>query len=199
MMLSEVTPVPDAALPLEAFKAHLRLGTGFGEEELQDSVLIGFLRAALAAIEKRTRKALLQRDFLWQLSQWPRPDVAQVPIAPIAALTALVKVSATGSFSALAVSDFWLEIDSQSPRLHPRGSCLPDLEEGGHVEVTLSAGFAASWDGVPADLAQAVLMLAAHFYEYRNDTGLHGGCMPFGVASLIERYRPLRLSMRTGS
>jgi uncharacterized phiE125 gp8 family phage protein len=54
---------------------------------------------------------------------------------------------------------------------------------------------AASWGELPADLAQAVLMLAAHFYEYRQDTGLGRGCMPFGVSSLIERYRGLRLSL----
>jgi uncharacterized phiE125 gp8 family phage protein len=42
-------------------------------------------------------------------------------------------------------------------------------------------------------MSQAVLMLAAHYHEYRYDTALDGGCMPFGVTALIERYRPLRL------
>jgi uncharacterized phiE125 gp8 family phage protein len=36
-------------------------------------------------------------------------------------------------------------------------------------------------------------MLAAHYYEYRHEMGLSGGCMPFGVSSLIERYRTVRL------
>ena len=44
-----------------------------------------------------------------------------------------------------------------------------------------------------ADLAQAVMLLAAHYYEYRDETALAEGCMPFGVASLIERYRIVRL------
>ena len=51
-----------------------------------------------------------------------------------------------------------------------------------------------AWEDVPADLAQAALMLAAHYHEYRDATALDGGCMPFGVSALIERYRPLRLS-----
>lgn len=198
-MLSEVTPVPDAALPLEAFKAHLRLGTGFGESDLQDSVLIGFLRAALAAIEKRTGKALLQRGFLWQVGKWTQNEVAILPVAPVASLTSLTLVAATGEVTSFDPADYLLEQDSQAPRLHPKKGCLPELQQGARLEVTLVAGFAASWEGIPADLAQAVLMLAAHFYEYRNDTGLHGGCMPFGVSSLIERYRPLRLSARVVS
>jgi len=38
-----------------------------------------------------------------------------------------------------------------------------------------------------------VLLLAAHYYEYRDETALGEGCMPFGVSSLIERYRTVRL------
>ncbi len=50
MMLIEETSVPDTALPVEQFKAHLRLATGFGDDGLQDDLLAGFLRAALAAV-----------------------------------------------------------------------------------------------------------------------------------------------------
>jgi len=39
MILIEDTTIPDTALPLAEFKAHLRLGTGFGDEALADSVL----------------------------------------------------------------------------------------------------------------------------------------------------------------
>jgi len=51
---------------------------------------------------------------------------------------------------------------------------------------------------MPADLAQAVLMLAAHYYEFRSDTSLGQGCMPFGVTSLIERYRTVRIFAGSG-
>mgnify|MGYP000456966295 CR=1 FL=1 len=194
MMLSEVTPVPDTALPLEAFKAHLRLGTGFGEEDLQDSVLTGFLRAALAAIENRTGKALLQRDFLWVVTAWRRRDWAPMPIAPVETLQAISLIDAQGLATAQPPESYWVEPDSQQPRLHPRASTLPLLENGARLEITLTAGMASSWQDLSHDLAQAVLMLAAHYYEYRDDTALHGGCMPFGVVSLIERHRLLRIT-----
>jgi uncharacterized phiE125 gp8 family phage protein len=41
--------------------------------------------------------------------------------------------------------------------------------------------------------------LAAHYYEYRDETSLARGCMPFGVQSLIERYRSMRLFAGNGS
>lgn len=198
MMLSEVTPVPDAALPLEAFKAHLRLGTGFGEDGLQDVVLIGFLRASIAAIETRTGKALLQRNFLWVVSRWQQTDVADLPIAPVVSISAPMVIFQEGGETSLDLNDFWLEQDSHRPKLHAKSGILPRLPKGAHFEVTCLAGMAADWNGLPSDMAQAVLMLAAHFYEYREDTGLHGGCMPFGVASLIERYRLLRVTVGGG-
>jgi uncharacterized phiE125 gp8 family phage protein len=193
-MLSEVTPVPDTDLPLEAFKAHLRLGTGFGEEDLQDSVLTGFLRAALAAIENRTGKALLQRDFLWQVSAWRHAGWADLPIAPVVDLVTVRLIAADGTVSVLDPAALYLERDSQQPRLLASGASLPRLAKGEQLELILAAGLAPSWQGLPQDLGQAVLLLAAHYYEHRDNTALHGGCMPFGVTSLIERYRHLRLA-----
>mgnify|MGYP000474399040 FL=1 len=196
MMLSEVTPVPDATLPLEPFKAHLRLGTGFAESGLQDGLLVGFLRAALAAIEKRTGKALLQRGFLWRLDRWGQTYQLSLPLAPVTEVTRIDVFDANGAQESLELADFWLEPDPQEPRLHRRSTCYPQLSSGAYAEIDFTAGMAPTWSQLPSDLAQAVLMLAAHYYEYRDDTALHGGCMPFGVTSLIERYRALRLSAR---
>ena len=195
MMLSEVTPVPGAALPLDEFKAHLRLGTGFGEDSLQDEVLIGFLRAALAAIEVRTGKALIIRNFSLEVRHWRDRVQAVLPIAPVQAVTEVTLRDASGSETVLAPSEYRLEGDTHAPRLRPTGSLLPAIPSGGLARIEMQAGMAADWGGLPADLGQAVMLLAAHYYEYRADTGLHGGCMPFGVTSLIERYRSLRLTM----
>ena len=57
----------------------------------------------------------------------------------------------------------------------------------------MSAGYGPDWSDLPADLAQAVLMLAAHFYEFRHESAMSGQQMPFGVSTLIERYRNIRL------
>ena len=64
MMLIEQTGVPTAALPVQEFKDHLRLGTGFADDTVQDALVEAYLRAALAAIEGRIGKALLPAIFL---------------------------------------------------------------------------------------------------------------------------------------
>lgn len=198
MMLIEETTVPDAALPVAQFRAHLRLGTGFGEENLQDAVLRGFLRAAIAAIEARTGKVLIERAFSWTLSAWRDQAAQGLPVAPVTVITRVALIDAIGVESDLEIGKYRLEQDAQRPRLRPTSNLLPFVPRGGSVLIMFSAGMAPDWGGLPADLGQAVMLLAAHYYEYRNETNLSDGCMPFGVTSLIQRYRPLRLGLGAG-
>lgn len=195
MMLIDETPVPDTALPTAAFAAHLRLGTGFGQEDLQAEVLTEFLRAAICAVEGRTGKVLLARRFTWSAAYWADRAAQALPVAPVREVWSLVLVGQDGAQSLVTPEAYWLEQDRQRPRLRSTGPGLPRIPAGGTAQIELEAGFGAAWDEVPPDLRQAVMLLAAHYYEYRNDTGLSGGCMPFGVSSLIERYRSFRLGM----
>ncbi len=198
MILTEVTTIPDTALPLVEFKAHLRLGTGFGDEALQDSVLRGFLRAAIAAIEARTGKVLISRDFIWTLSFWRNRAAQALPVAPVRSLSAVTLADVQGGQTILDATSYRLEVDSQCPRLRPVSGLLPMVPAGGEARIGFSAGMAANWGGLPADLGQAVLLLGAHYYEYRSETALSDGCMPFGVTSLIQRYRTVRISLGAG-
>lgn len=193
MMLIEDTPIADASLPVAAFRAHLRLGTGFGLEDAQDAVLTSFLRAAMAAVEARTGKVLLARDFMLTVSRWQDEACHGFPVAPVLSVGQLDLVGADGSREIADLGRIWLEADMHRPKLRATGTRLPRIAIGGRAEITFEAGIAQGWEGLPNDLQQAVLMLAAHYYEYRNDTGLSDGCMPFGVTSLLERHRNLRL------
>ncbi|WP_425045430.1 head-tail connector protein [Primorskyibacter sp. S87] len=193
MMLIEETTVPDAALPVEQFKSHLRLGTGFAEDDVQDAVLHSFLRAAVAAIEARTGKVLIAREFSWTVNGWRDRSGEVLPVGPVRAVTRIVLCDATGSETVLDQASYRLEQDGQRPRLRPAGALLPTIATGGSAKIVMDVGLANEWGGLPADLVQAVLLLAAHYYEYRNETSLGDGCMPFGVTSLIQRYRTLRI------
>ncbi|WP_146345072.1 head-tail connector protein [Phaeobacter marinintestinus] len=195
MMLTEVTTVADAALPVDEFKAHLRLGTGFGEETLQDAVLTSFLRAAIAAIEGRTGKVLLSRDFTWEIADWSDRSGQGLPVAPVNAVSAVVLIGADESETVVAYTLYRLRRDAVEPRLFPTGTLLPRVETKGSVRINFNAGMSSDWGGLPADLGQAVLLLAAHYYEYRDETALGEGCMPFGVSSLLQRYRKLRVTL----
>lgn len=194
MILNEVTSIPDETLPLGAFKDHLRMGTGFSEDDLQNSVLSSFLRAAIANIEARTSKILIQRAFQWKLHVWRDARGQVLPISPVVAISEMTLEDRLGASQVVDAASYRLEIDSQRPRLMPTGFVLPAIPLGGAATISLVAGYATNWTELPNDLAQAVLLLAAHYYEFRHETSLSQGCMPFGVTSLIEPYRNLRIS-----
>ena len=192
MLFTETTEVPQSALPVARLRDQLRLGRGFSDDAVQDELLVGFLRAAMAAIEGRTGKALLSRNFALSLTAWRFPDRQPFPVAPVSALLSVTLADRMGAQTPVPLSSLWLEPDANRPCLAASGA-LPSIPNGGTARISFTAGFGPSWASVPPDLAQAVLMLAAHYHEYRHETGLDGGCMPFGVAALIERHRPLRL------
>lgn len=192
-MLIEETAVPQAAIPVNEFKAHLRLGTGFSDGDVQDMVLESFLRAAIAAIEARTGKILVERAFSWTLTRWRDKAGQALPVAPVSAITGFVLRDRANEQEVIDAAYFRLEQDAQRPVMRPTGTCLPAIPPGGVADIFFVAGYAPDWSGLPADLGQAVILLAAHYYEHRHETRSGETAMPLGVAGLVERYRTVRL------
>ncbi len=193
MMLVEQTTVPGEALPVAEFKDHLRLGTGFADDGVQDTVLESYLRASMAAIEARTGKVLLTRSYSWTLTCWRDLAAQALPVAPVAAVTEVKVIDQLGTETVVDPSLYRLAPDSQRPRLIATTAQLPAIPVNGSVEVRFDAGFGAGWAELPPDLGQAVFLLAAHYYENRSAMVAGERPMPFGVSLLIDRYRTVRL------
>jgi uncharacterized phiE125 gp8 family phage protein len=192
MMLTEETPVPSAALPVEELKDHLRLGSGFADDALQDGLIESYLRAALAAIEGRIGKMLFRRRFLWVRDCWGETEQA-LPVAPVSSIVSVTLVDAAGGEAVVPAASYRLIPDLHRPRLAGLGTSLPTVPAEGQVRVVFDAGFGTAWADLPVDLRQAVLLLAAEFYEHRHDDGAQAAGLPFGVVTLIERWRTVRI------
>ena len=193
MLLTEQTTIPVAALPVQGLKDHLRLGTGFSDSGMQDSLIEAYLRSAIAAIELRTGKALIARRFLWNIEDWRDQSEQALPVAPVSAVVSVTLFSVLGSPTAVT-SDRWrLVPDTHRPKLAATGYLLPSVPTEGHIEIVFDAGFGASWANVPPDLQQAVYFLAAHYYEHRNEFAEVPPGLPYPVQALIERWRTVRV------
>lgn len=193
MMLTEQTTVPTLALPIAAFKTHLRLGTGFADDTLQDGLIESTLRAAISMIEGRIGKMLIARRFLWKIEDRRTGAEQALPVAPVTAVVSVTLVDAVDVAVVVDAARYKLVQDTHRPKLVATGSALPLVPISGRAEVVFDAGFGAAWAAVPADLAQAVLLLAAEYYEHRSETGVRDGGLPFGVVTLIERWRTVRV------
>lgn len=192
MLLVELTSTPLEDLPLEAFKGHLRLGRGFSDDGLQDEVLESYLRAAMAAVEARIGKMLFSRRLSWTLTRWAETSSQALPVAPVSELHALVLTDHGGTERVVDLASCTLVKDAHRPKLKALSS-LPTIPQAGTATLTFQAGHSAAWTGIPADLREAVFLLAGHYYENRSDTTGSAGLMPFGVMSLLEAHRNIRL------
>lgn len=193
MMLSELTTVPGASLPVQGLKDHLRLGTGFTEDGLQDGLIEAYLRAAIAAVEGRIGKVLIGRRFKLDLEDWRTKGEQPLPVAPVSAVVSVTVVDAADVALPVEPARYRLVRDMHRPKLVSVGVLLPTVPMDGRVEVVFDAGFGATWAEVPVDLAQAVMLLAAEYYETRQPGNGGSSGLPFAVQALIERWRTVRI------
>lgn len=192
MILVELSSVPVEALPVAEFRDHLRLGTGFSDDAAQDTLLEALLRSSMAAIEGKTQKALLSRSFRWRITAWRGFQREQLPLAPITQISGAKIIEADGVETVIVPTSYVLEEDAHHPAFASRGFGLPVIPISGAAEIEFVAGYSADWAGVPSDLKQAVLVLAADFHEHRHGEGADGA-LPTRVLQLLAPYRPMRL------
>lgn len=197
MMLREIAPVAAEALPVEALRGHLRLGSGFEmpEDAAETLALEGFLRSAIAVIEARTGKALLARQFRMQLDDWRDRMGQALPLAPVISVDAVEIEDSAGAVRPVPPELWRLREDRDRPRLVPAGAMLPHVPRLGSVVLRFTAGFGPGWSDVPANLAQAVLILAAQYYE---DRGQEAPALPLRVSVLLEPWRVVRTLVGRG-
>ena len=193
MLLKEQVPVADADLPVAAFRAHLQLGSGFGEDTAQDEVLRPQLRAALMGIEGKTGKALVTRSFKLVVTAWRNLGRQVLPIAPVSTITSFEITDIMGGLEGIDPSRYRLVQDAHEPVVQGMGFSLPTIPVGGTADFVFDAGFG-TWDDVPPDLAQAVMLLATHYYENRSASRVRVEPLPMAVASICRRYMPIRVS-----
>ena len=194
MFLVEESAPAVEALPIAGLRDHLRIGSGFAlaDDPAEEAALAGFLRAAIATIEARTGKVLLTRRFTLRLDDWRDAQSQPLPLAPVLSVDGVRIDDGRGNVAEVDPARYRLVPDGQRPRLEAAGTFLPAIPRRGFVVVTFTAGFGADWAGVPPDLAQAVMLLAARYHEDRSFEGTVAA-MPQGVAALIERWRAVRV------
>ena len=173
-------PVPGAAVEaaVAAARGYLRVG-GTGE----DALLATLARAAFGVGEAFTGAPFLlraQEDLVAATGDWV-PLLAE-PVSAIAGVTGLPVGAAP---FVLPPAAYAVDIDSGG-----RGWVRASPSAGtARVAVAYTAGLAATWDALPAAVAQGLVLLIAHLFEDRAGATLP----PAAVAALWRPWRRMRL------
>lgn len=179
MLTIERTPIAtgDTVSP-ETLQEHMRL----------DADLVAgstaYVAAASAEIETYCALALLDQTITCTTDNWPGQDVA-LPIGPVAsdAIITVDMIEQDGTTTPVT-NGYWLE-GGRYPVLHFIGT------PGGRLRITYPAGYGATADTIPADMAMAICDLAARLYDYRASD--KAPAMPAATGRICARYRRVKL------
>lgn len=186
MIVTELTPILDSDLPIGELSQHLRLGTGFSEDGLQDGVLENHIRAALGAIEAQLGITIIARDFSWDVTKLTETGQQRLPLRPVTAFKR-IRIYRNAQKTATLEEGFSVRSNLYDATLI---GPFPRLGAEETALIEFRAGFGA-WASVPADLRQAVILLASFFYENRAATG----GFPHAIKALLAPYRERRISL----
>ena len=179
---------PSAALPVSLARAkeHLR-----ADDAADDALITDMLKAATHRLERAAGLSLITSQWRLWADALPADCILRIPLHPVQSIDE-VAVRTESGWRVVAADKWQADFASRPARL--RASADWPAPDGGlnAIRVTFTAGFGNDESAVPTDLKMAVLVLAAHHYEFRE-----GGAAPSGlppeVRALIAPWRPLAL------
>ena len=166
----------EPAVSIDVLKAHLRL-----ENDAEDALLAGWLRAATEVVENETGMLLLERAVVETVA------VGNGSVRVTCRLLRTVEaVDVQGDDGAwLPVADGWT-VDPCEGVVR-----LPDVTAGAAVRLYYRAGLATTANGLPERFSIAVVRLAAHWHAHRDAE--EALAVPPAVRLLLAPDRPRRL------
>lgn len=164
-------------------KAHMRIDVA-AEDDLVGTLIV----AARVAAETDIRRVMIEQSWRAFVETWPA-DGTELPVQPALAVSAVRAVDADGGSTTLATEDYVFDIADGTIEL------VNPIAGTAHYEIDFTAGYGATGDDVPEPLKQAILLLAAHWYEHRSavaddDTPRR---TPLGYRELVAPYRRMVL------
>ncbi len=183
-----VDPAGEPVTLAEA-KAHLRVA-----HDSEDALISGLVRAARTEVEVQTGMALIDQSWRLALDAWPRDGTVRLRRHPVKEILSVTVYGAEGEAAAVDPQGYEADLASRPARLHFTTPPPPERRLNG-IEIDFVAGFGEAGTEVPDLLKRAVLMLVAHWFEFRGSYGAADQPVSFppGFDRLISIYRTGRL------
>jgi uncharacterized phiE125 gp8 family phage protein len=179
MTYALITPPDAEPISLAELKAHLRVD-GDGE----DALLASLIRTARGHLERTTGLALISQGWRLYLDCWPETGAVDIARGPVRSLDAVRAFDEFGEESEIPLAGHVLDGVRQPARLWLGIGPVSRRAING-VEVDFTAGFGEAGEDVPDMLKRAMLIHAAHMYEFRGAVPLE--MQPAGIPEGYDR------------
>lgn len=155
----------------------------------EDALLEHYIKAARQHVEGLTRRVLITQTLRVILDRWPAGRAVRLPVGPVQDVLSVSLLDSDGVPQALSPGEWRFYHGSEPGSLRAQPGAGPAEPVNG-IEIEFTAGYGADGSFVPAPLRQAILLLAAHWYENREASVDFGnGSMPQALDRLLSTYR----------
>ncbi len=182
------TPPALEPVSLAEAKAHLRISHAD-----EDATIGKLIVAARRQAEAQTGLLLIAQGWSHFRDDWPDDGEVALPLAPVIGLGNIKVYGEDDIAATIDPAHYYVDRLSRPARLLLRGSRVwaRPGRIGNGIEIALTAGFGTAATDVPEQLRQAILQLAAHWYEHRGNG--EDAAAPLAVAHLFAAFRERRL------
>lgn len=184
-----LTPPAEEPVSLAEARDFLRL-----DQTAENELLGTLITAARLMVEAASGRLLVDQAWRIVIDRWPDGGEIRLPLAPVSAVTAARVYDLLGAAQPVAIGALQLDPTADPPLLRVVGE-VPEIGRfRGAIEIDLVAGYGATAAAVPGLLRQAVLRLAARWFERRGDiVGQDARALPPEILALIVPFRRVRL------
>lgn len=190
--LTIVQPATLLPVTVEALKVHIRL---LGDDGTFDLLLSNLIGAATSVFERQTNRVVMQRQLALHLDRFPsctsgdgNGGLIYLPAAPVTAVNSLKYLDPASQWIIMDAADYHADTAHVPARVASTSAWPSTRTLLGAVMVTFTSGYAAQAD-VPADIAAAIKMLAAHYFENPEAaSAIDLKTVPMAVQTIMDSY-----------
>lgn len=189
MALFRTTAPSAEPVTLADAKQHLKL-----DHDSEDDLIEGLIRAAREEVEASTGLALIDQSWRLTLDRIPVTKVVRIACHPIKEILSVTAFGADGEGALVDPATYMLDRHARPARLW--FSQRPEARrQMNGIEIDLTVGFGEAGPDVPDTLRRAVLVLVAHWFEFRAALGAESQpvSFPTGYDRMIAPWRRGRL------
>lgn len=161
---------------LEEVKANSRI-----DHNEDDDLIEMMITTAREHCEDVSRWAFITRTYIAKLDCWPYDDCIELPFPPLQSVEAIEYTDEEGNTSTFSASNYVVDSHSIPGRIVLKtNSSWPtvNLQVGGAITISFTAGYGDAAGDVPARYRQAILTYVGAYYENREAFVLQPGLTP---------------------
>ena len=189
MTVALITPPAAEPLSLEEVKSYLRI-----DHDHEDELLLETLKAARQYTEFASSQKLITQLWRQYETRFPGDRVIEARVSPVISVEAVTLFARDGTPTVLS-SDQVSLMRGHDPEVIVIDEHIDAALAGNGLEIDLICGMGDLGVDVPDTLKRAILMLLAHWYEFRGAVapGDQPVSLPPGFETLMLPFRRVHL------